>query len=115
MKRILTLLVIILFPLLTFAQSMYSDAIECMNNGEYKDAKVYFEALNGNNAYSNKITICNECIKLQAQANIFENISSSRLKKNTKRYFKEVLMIEMPSVRLECVKNLLQSINVRFI
>lgn len=69
MKRLLTLFVVFLLPVITFAQSMYSDAIECMNNGEYKDAKVYWEALNNsNNTYGNKISICNECIKLQAQA-----------------------------------------------
>lgn len=85
MKKLISILILFVYSFTAFAQSMYSDAIECMNNGEYADAKIYWEALNDrNNTYGNKIAICNTCIKLQADAK--ELIVTERFTKAIEKY-----------------------------
>ncbi|MBQ7812082.1 MAG: hypothetical protein IJZ70_06715 [Bacteroidales bacterium] len=67
-----------------------------MNNGEYADAKVYWEALNDRkNTYGNKIAICNTCIKLQAEAK--ELIATERFTKAIEKY--QTILNRNPSDR----------------
>lgn len=69
MKNLILILAFLACSFTSFAQSMYSDAVECMNNGEYVDAKIYWEALNDrNNTYGYKIVVCSVCIHLQSEA-----------------------------------------------
>lgn len=85
MKKLIPILIFLVYSFTAFAQSMYSDAVECMNNGEYADAKVYWEALNDRkNTYGNKIAICNTCIKLQAEAK--DLIAIDRFTKAIEKY-----------------------------
>lgn len=75
---------------------MYSDAVECMNNGEYVDAKIYWEALNDrNNTYGHKIVVCAACINLQSEAK--KLIAAERFTKAIERY--QAILSKNPSDR----------------
>jgi len=96
MKKLISILILFVYSFTAFAQSMYSDAVECMNNGEYADAKVYWEALNDRkNTYGNKIAICNTCIKLQAEAKNL--ITTERFTKAIEKY--QAILNRNPSDR----------------
>ena len=75
---------------------MYSDAVECMNNGEYVDAKIYWEALNDrNNTYGHKIVVCAVCINLQSEAK--KLIAAERFTKAIEKY--QAILGKNPSDR----------------
>ena len=96
MKNLILVLAFLVCSFTSFAQSMYSDAIECMNNGEYVDAKIYWEALNDrNNTYGHKIVVCAACINLQSEAK--KLIAAERFTKAIERY--QAILSKNPSDR----------------
>ena len=96
MKNIILILAFLACSFTSFAQSMYSDAVECMNNGEYVDAKIYWEALNDrNNTYGYKIVVCSVCIHLQSEAK--KLIAAERFTKAIEKY--QAILSKNPSDR----------------
>lgn len=96
MKNIILILAFWVCSFTSFAQSMYSDAVECMNNGEYVDAKIYWEALNDrNNTYGHKIVVCAACINLQSEAK--KLIAAERFTKAIEKY--QAILSKNPSDR----------------
>lgn len=96
MKKIILILAFLACSFTSFAQSMYSDAVECMNNGEYADAKIYWEALNDrNNTYGYKIVVCSVCIHLQSEAK--KLIAAERFTKAIEKY--QAILSKNPSDR----------------
>lgn len=96
MKNLILILAFLACSFTSFAQSMYSDAVECMNNGEYVDAKIYWEALNDrNNTYGYKIVVCSVCIHLQSEAK--KLIAAERFTKAIEKY--QAILSKNPSDR----------------
>ena len=85
MKKLIPIIFLLVYSVTASAQSMYSDAVECMNNGKYDDAKTFWKALeNRDNTYSKKIAICKTCIDLQKDAK--KLIAEERFTKAIEKY-----------------------------
>ena len=85
MKKLIHILFLLVYSVTASAQNMYSDAVESMNEGNYEDAVVWWNAVNNrDNTYGNKIAICKTCQGLQRDAKNL--IEAERFTKAIEKY-----------------------------